>query len=61
MEEYQERDRSWMVKDPILKFVLDGVIYAVKQNAMTWKEARDNVTKWFPDAEIVLEEEQQAE
>jgi len=52
----QERDRSWVVEDPILKFVLDGVKYAVVQNQMTWEEARDNVAKWFPDAEIVVPE-----
>lgn len=49
-----------MVKDPLLTFVLDGVRYAVKQNQMTWEEAREDVLRWFPGAEIVLDEEQQA-
>lgn len=57
----QERDRTTAVKDPILTFVLDGVRYAVEQNAMTWADAREKVLEWFPDAEIVLERDQQAE
>lgn len=61
MEEYQERDRSWSVKDPLLLFVLDGVKYSVEQNKLTWEEARDNVIKWFPDAQIVLRQEEQAD
>ncbi|TAL08198.1 MAG: hypothetical protein EPO02_13505 [Nitrospirae bacterium] len=59
--EYEEQDRTLMVKDPILMFVLDGVRYAVEQNTMTWAEAKDKVTEWFPDAQIVLEHDQQAE
>lgn len=57
----QERDHTWLVKDPLLEFVLDGVKYAVKQDTMTWQEARDNIKIWFPEAEIVLRPEQQAE
>ncbi len=52
-----ERDRTWMVKDPILTFVVDGVRYAVEQNMMTRQEAQQKILDWFPDAQIILAEQ----
>lgn len=42
--------------EPLLRFVLDGVVYSLKQNVLTRKEAWEKLTKWFPDAVIVLDE-----
>ena len=57
-----ERDRSWMVKDPILFFVLDGVRYAVaSQQDPDWAQARKDILYQFPDAEIILPDEYGAE
>ena len=68
MEDYPERDHSWKVKDPLLFFVLDGVRYAVshvnstgRDREITWGDVRKDVLHYFPDAEIILEEEQRAE
>jgi hypothetical protein len=52
-----ERDRSWMVKDPILFFILDGVRHAVSSKEdVSWSQARKDVLHYFPDAEIVIPE-----
>lgn len=52
-----ERDHSWMVKDPVLFFVLDGVRYAVAaETDPGWSQARKDVLNHFPDAEIIIPE-----
>ena len=40
-------------KDPVLHFVVDGIRYALEQNAIPRKEALDSLVRWFPDVHIV--------
>lgn len=39
--------------DTILHFCLDGVTYALKQNALSQEEAYDSLKRWFPDVDIL--------
>lgn len=42
--------------DTILHFVLDGVMYALKQNQMTQEQAWNLLKDSFPDVRIVPED-----
>ena len=45
-------------EEPFLHFVLDGVKYALRQNMLTQEQAYDSLKKWFPDIEILPDDEQ---
>ena len=51
-----EREPKPENQDPILYFCLDGVKYALRQNAMSAEDAYNNLKKWFPDVEILPSE-----
>lgn len=37
----------------VLHFCLDGVTYALRQNALTQEQAYESLKRWFPEVDIL--------
>lgn len=53
MEKPPERKIVNTDEEPFLYFVLDGVKYALRQNAMSQEAAYEALKTWFPEVEIL--------
>lgn len=53
MEKQKGKPERLPEDDIILHFCLDGVTYALKQNALTQEQAYEALKRWFPDVEIL--------
>lgn len=39
--------------DVLLRFVLDGVYYAIRQNALSEEQLKSSLAKWLPAARVI--------
>lgn len=52
MEEFKD-ERETPREDVLLRFVLDGTYYAIRQNGLSETQLKADLAKWLPSATVI--------
>lgn len=55
MSEIPSNEESYY--DPVVQFVVNGIRMSLQQNKMTREQAEQMIKSWYPDCDILLDED----